>query len=88
MEFNRLVGQNGDGTKLERSQTFFNNLGGNITLVCKDFEDEIISNGKCIKVSGGGSGRRCGGQGDILGENQYLYFARYFIIETLIISYY
>lgn len=68
MEFGRLVGQNtGDGTKVERSSTFLNNLGGQITILCKDHEDEIISNGKSVKVSGGGSGRRCGGQGDLLG---------------------
>lgn len=68
MEFGRLVGQNtGDGTKLERSSAFLNNIGGQVTILCKDHEDEIISNGKSVKVSGGGSGRRCGGQGDLLG---------------------
>lgn len=40
MEFNRLVGQNGDGTKLERSR-FLDSTGGNeITLLCKDHEDD------------------------------------------------
>ncbi|KAJ8922828.1 hypothetical protein NQ315_007863 [Exocentrus adspersus] len=68
MEFGRLVGQNtGDGTKLERSSCFLNKLGGQVTILCKDHEDEIISNGKSVKVSGGGSGRRSGGQGDMLG---------------------
>ncbi|KAJ8951723.1 hypothetical protein NQ318_012573 [Aromia moschata] len=68
MEFNKLVGQNtGDGTKLERSAAFLSKVGCNVTILCKDHEDEIISNGKVVKVSGGGSGRRCGGQGDLLG---------------------
>ncbi|CAH1105299.1 unnamed protein product [Psylliodes chrysocephalus] len=76
MEFNRLVGQTaGDGTKLERSTTFFNKLGGNITILCKDYEDEIISNGKSVKVVGGGSGRRCGGQGDLLGGSLSTFLA-------------
>lgn len=67
MEFNRLVGQNGDGTKLERSKIFLASMGENkITFLCKDHEDEII--GKCqhYKVCTEGSGRRCGGQGDLL----------------------
>lgn len=67
MEFNRLVGQNGDGTKLERSKIFLDSLGdSNVTLLCKDHEDEIISKTEHYKVCGGGSGRRCGGQGDLL----------------------
>lgn len=66
MEFNRLVGLNGDGNKLERSRTFVDSLEANITLLCKDHEDEIISKTQHYKVCGGGSGRRCGGQGDLL----------------------
>lgn len=68
MEFNRLVGQNGDGTKLERSKIFLDSMGENnkITFLCKDHEDEIISKSEYYKVCGGGSGRRCGGQGDLL----------------------
>lgn len=66
-EFNRLIGPNGDGTKLERSKLFLDSMGDNkITLLCKDHEDEIISKTQHYKVCGGGSGRRCGGQGDLL----------------------
>ncbi|CAG9855950.1 unnamed protein product [Phyllotreta striolata] len=76
MEFNRLVGQTtGDGTNLERSTDFLNRLGGNITILCKGHEDEIISNGKSAKVAGGGSGRRCGGQGDLLGGSLATFLA-------------
>ncbi|XP_023014234.2 NAD(P)HX dehydratase isoform X1 [Leptinotarsa decemlineata] len=76
MEFNRLVQRNdGDGTKLECSSNFLKNLGGNITLLCKDTEDEIISNGTVEIVKGGGSGRRCGGQGDLLGGALSTFFA-------------
>ncbi|CAH1159753.1 unnamed protein product [Phaedon cochleariae] len=76
MEFNRLVGQTtGDGTKLERSSSFLKSLGGNITILCKDKDDEIISKGTVVKVTGGGSGRRCGGQGDLLGGSLATFFA-------------
>ncbi|XP_057670389.1 ATP-dependent (S)-NAD(P)H-hydrate dehydratase [Diorhabda carinulata] len=67
MEFNRLLGGCSDGTKLERSENYLKKLGPNIIILCKDREDEIITNGKIIKVTGGGSPRRCGGQGDLLG---------------------
>ncbi|CAH1958859.1 unnamed protein product [Acanthoscelides obtectus] len=67
MEFNRLVGDTpGDGSKQEKAAAFLMEVGSNVTLLCKDHEDEIISRGTTVKVSGGGSGRRCGGQGDIL----------------------
>ncbi|KAJ8955104.1 hypothetical protein NQ314_006987 [Rhamnusium bicolor] len=76
MEFHRLVGEStGDGTKLERSAAFLNNVGNNITILCKDHDDEIISKGKIVKVSGGGSGRRCGGQGDLLGGSLSTFLA-------------
>ncbi|XP_060531214.1 ATP-dependent (S)-NAD(P)H-hydrate dehydratase [Cylas formicarius] len=68
MEFKRLVGDNdGDGTKVEQASEFLKLTGPNVVIFCKDAEDEIITLGKSIKISGGGSGRRCGGQGDLLG---------------------
>ncbi|KAG5887141.1 hypothetical protein JTB14_024250 [Gonioctena quinquepunctata] len=76
MEFNRLVDRNvGDGTKLERSSDFLKNLGGDITLLCKDYEEEIIGNDTIVKVVGSGSGRRCGGQGDLLGGSLATFFS-------------
>nr|CAH7712450.1 unnamed protein product [Callosobruchus chinensis] len=67
MEFNRLIGETaGDGSKQEKAAAFLKEVGSNVTLLCKGHEDEIINNGTTVKVQGGGSGRRCGGQGDIL----------------------
>lgn len=39
---------------------------GHATILCKGADDEINDGVKKVKVSGGGSGRRCGGQGDLL----------------------
>lgn len=66
-EFARLVGQEHiAGTKVEVSKDLLNNVGQNVTIMCKDHIDEIINNGRSFTGPGGGSGRRCGGQGDLL----------------------
>lgn len=44
----------------------FFKVAGHATVLCKGPEDEINDGVKKVKVSGGGSGRRCGGQGDLL----------------------
>ncbi|KAJ3657640.1 hypothetical protein Zmor_009427 [Zophobas morio] len=65
MEFARLIGSNGEGNKKEQSQKFLA-LAENITILCKDHVDEIFNKTSHVSVAGGGSGRRCGGQGDLL----------------------
>lgn len=76
MEFIRIVGENNTETpKLEQSKRFLEKLGPNITIFCKDSVDEIITLGKSIKIAGGGSGRRCGGQGDMLGGTMSTFLA-------------
>lgn len=49
----------------EKLRQFFK-LVRHATILCKGPDDEINDGVKKIKVSGGGSGRRCGGQGDLL----------------------
>ncbi|CAH0561418.1 unnamed protein product [Brassicogethes aeneus] len=71
MEFKRLMGlqnmeNNASCSRLEQAEKFLKEIGGNVTILCKDKEDEILSHGQSLKVKGGGSGRRCGGQGDLL----------------------
>lgn len=67
-EFARIVGDsNLEGPKVERAKPFLEKTGPSVTIFCKDAEDEIITLGNTIKLTGGGSGRRCGGQGDMLG---------------------
>lgn len=76
MEFRRLVGESsGDGSKLDKASIFLKKLNSDITIFCKDHIDEILSNGTTLKVQGGGSGRRCGGQGDLLGGSLATFFA-------------
>lgn len=65
MEFTRLIQSNGEGNKKEQSGNFLA-LAKNITILCKGHDDEIFNRETHVKVSGGGSGRRCGGQGDLL----------------------
>ncbi|CAG9768200.1 unnamed protein product [Ceutorhynchus assimilis] len=67
MEFQRLIGDKQNVTKEEQAIQFLEKVGSNVTLFCKDATDEIITMTKNVKISGGGSGRRCGGQGDMLG---------------------
>lgn len=51
MEFGRIVGGSEDNApKAERAKLFLERVGPNITLFCKDAEDEIITFGKSIKV--------------------------------------
>nr|XP_974937.2 PREDICTED: ATP-dependent (S)-NAD(P)H-hydrate dehydratase [Tribolium castaneum] len=65
MEFTRLIGSNGEGNKKEQSGNFLA-LAKNITILCKGHDDEIFNREALVRVAGGGSGRRCGGQGDLL----------------------
>ncbi|XP_050302857.1 ATP-dependent (S)-NAD(P)H-hydrate dehydratase [Anthonomus grandis grandis] len=77
MEFQRIVGQNQEKnlSKLEQAKQFLEQAGSNITIFSKDADDEIITLGKSVKISGGGSGRRCGGQGDMLGGSMATFLA-------------
>uniref|UniRef100_A0A6P7GC00 ATP-dependent (S)-NAD(P)H-hydrate dehydratase n=1 Tax=Diabrotica virgifera virgifera TaxID=50390 RepID=A0A6P7GC00_DIAVI len=69
MEFCKLTGEPCDSNsdKLERSKDILKLFGPNALILCKGHDDEILANGKVTKVVGGGSARRCGGQGDLLG---------------------
>lgn len=69
MEFARLIGLSSvtaPGEDTAKRTADFLQLGQNITILCKGAEDEIFDATKKVVVSGGGSGRRCGGQGDLL----------------------
>lgn len=61
MEFARLK-----GADAEHGPASFLELAKNITILCKGPSDKILNRGVSVEVSGGGSGRRCGGQGDLL----------------------
>ncbi|XP_038056666.1 ATP-dependent (S)-NAD(P)H-hydrate dehydratase-like [Patiria miniata] len=70
VEFNRLyrnvVGHEADPTEPVGNTMRLSQKLGNVTIVMKG-ENDIISNGINVLVCcGDGSGRRCGGQGDIL----------------------
>ncbi|RZC39040.1 Carb kinase domain containing protein [Asbolus verrucosus] len=65
MEFARLIGSNGEGNKKEQSANFLA-LAKNITILCKGHDDEIFNREAHVTIREGGSGRRCGGQGDLL----------------------
>lgn len=49
--------------------------GATVTLLCKGAEDRIVDSERVVKVAGGGSGRRCGGQGDLLSGSLATFFA-------------
>lgn len=68
MELKRLLDyfEDDQKTKTERLNKFLNDVGSNVTVFCKGAEDEIFSKGSTFKMAEGGSGRRCGGQGDLL----------------------
>lgn len=57
---------NADAEVTEAKLCEFFKVVGHATILCKGVEDEINDGVKKVKVSGGGSGRRCGGQGDLL----------------------
>lgn len=63
-EYARLMGEE-KGTEKNDNKAILA-LGNTITILRKGAEDEIMDYAKTIKVVGGGSGRRCGGQGDLL----------------------
>ncbi|KAF5302005.1 hypothetical protein FQR65_LT08670 [Abscondita terminalis] len=66
-EFARLIGQDKPVKKIDSTISApILNLGKTITVLVKGAEDVIIDYAKSAKVIGGGSGRRCGGQGDLL----------------------
>lgn len=66
-EFARLIGENNPVEKIDATVSSpILSLGKTITILIKGAEDIIIDYAKMVKVVGGGSGRRCGGQGDLL----------------------
>lgn len=58
--------QGASAETVEQKLREFFKFAGHATILCKGPEDEITDGVKKVKVSGGGSGRRCGGQGDLL----------------------
>nr|XP_022920153.1 ATP-dependent (S)-NAD(P)H-hydrate dehydratase [Onthophagus taurus] len=75
MEFARLLGSdNPKSIKEEDAKRLFESWGPNVTLLCKGEQDILIDNSKTVKLSLGGSGRRCGGQGDLLGGSLAVFF--------------
>uniref|UniRef100_A0A3B4Y327 ATP-dependent (S)-NAD(P)H-hydrate dehydratase n=1 Tax=Seriola lalandi dorsalis TaxID=1841481 RepID=A0A3B4Y327_SERLL len=68
MEFTRLYESPVDGIKIDhqRSVMQLSVAMGNLTLVLKGEQDLITDGSKVISCSIEGSGRRCGGQGDLL----------------------
>lgn len=65
MEFERLFGK--DGIDFEAKMNEIGTVGK--TILQKGLSDKIYSKGQLndyLELSGGGSGRRCGGQGDLL----------------------
>lgn len=80
MEYQRLIGIAEEGNKMEQSKTFLA-LAENITILCKGHEDEIFNKEATLKVTKGGSGRRCGGQGDLLAGSVSTFLA--WALETL-----
>lgn len=67
-EFANLLGLELDASAetTEKKLQEFLKFAGHATILCKGPDDEINDGVKKVKVSGGGSGRRCGGQGDLL----------------------
>lgn len=66
-EYARLLGTEKIDSKTEVSDiSNILQLGTTITILRKGAEDHIMDSTKTVTVSGGGSGRRCGGQGDLL----------------------
>lgn len=63
-EYERLIGAEKGPVKDDNKAIL--GLGNTITILRKGAEDQIMDYAKTIKVVGGGSGRRCGGQGDLL----------------------
>ncbi|XP_018324282.1 ATP-dependent (S)-NAD(P)H-hydrate dehydratase [Agrilus planipennis] len=72
MEFARLNGV--DNPKAITDPNKFFEWGKTITLLVKGPQDQIMDSEKKITVSGGGSGRRCGGQGDLLAGSLTTFF--------------
>lgn len=68
MEFARLLGsENPSSINTDSATNLFAELGKTVTILRKGKEDVIMDYERTVKISGGGSGRRCGGQGDLLG---------------------
>ncbi|KAF2893859.1 hypothetical protein ILUMI_12315 [Ignelater luminosus] len=67
MEYARLLEAENAEHKAEVPRTVGRlELGRTITVLRKGPEDDIMDYAKRVRLSGGGSGRRCGGQGDLL----------------------
>lgn len=75
MEFSRLLGSEDPSLNdTESASKLFDNWGKTVTILCKGAEDKIMDYEKMVKVSDGGSGRRCGGQGDLLSGSVATFF--------------
>lgn len=78
MEYARLIGLKevipSRSSSIIRGSSQLFTIGPNVTILCKGAEDEIMDFRKSVKVSGGGSGRRCGGQGDLLAGSLSTFF--------------
>lgn len=72
MEYARLIGLEDVTPRASTHQIFA--MGRNVTILCKGAEDEIMDFQRRVKVCGGGSGRRCGGQGDLLAGSLSTFF--------------
>lgn len=76
IEYARLLGsEDPRKNSKEASKKLFELWGENATIVVKGEEDLILTSHKNTSVCGGGSGRRCGGQGDLLGGALATFFA-------------
>ena len=76
MEFARLVkNDDPDAFGTTDANALLDNWGPNVTLIRKGAEDVVLDRAMSFKVTGGGSGRRCGGQGDLLGGALAVFFA-------------
>lgn len=70
IEYTRLF----NSQKANNEKANIATLGKTITILRKGAEDEIMDYSKTVKVVGGGSGRRCGGQGDLLAGSLSTFF--------------
>lgn len=75
MELARILGNDRPSSNdTESVSNLFHVLGKTVTILCKGAEDKIIDYERTVKISDGGSGRRCGGQGDLLSGSLATFF--------------
>lgn len=76
IEYGRIFGFDSKPFIDDRSvKDMFENWGNHVTVLCKGTNDIVLDYAKQITLSLGGSGRRCGGQGDILSGALGVFFA-------------